>query len=117
MASKIKISVIKTIEPSIIFENNVPKAPNGEQYEKCWRYNKGDTFIGNNDTEMPEGFCSWAWRDIYKDICILAFGGNFKNWMEDGKMICCCTDGIRPVSFLLERIPNLEENANDINSS
>ena len=108
---------LNLIEPSIIFEGEIPIAPSGKQYEKCWRYTKGDTYTVNEDTEMPEGFCSWAWRDIYKDISILAFGGNFKNWMEDGKMICCCTDGVRPVSFLLERISNIKENEDDKNSN
>jgi len=103
IASKIKITVIKTIEPSIIFEGNVSIAPSGKQYEKCLRYTKGDTYVVNDRTEIPEGFSSWAWRDIYKDTSVLAFG-NFKNWMEDGKMISCCTDGIRPVIFELRRI-------------
>jgi uncharacterized repeat protein (TIGR04076 family) len=53
---------------------------------------------------MPEGFCNWAWRDVYKDVAVLAYGGNFYPWVEKGTAITCCTDGIRPVSFIMERL-------------
>ena len=52
---------------------------------------------------MPEGFCGWAWRDVYKNVSVLAFGGDFP-WMEKGVAITCCTDGVRPVSFHMERL-------------
>ncbi len=58
----------------------------------------------------PEGFCGWAWDDIFKTVVALSRGGNFsegmfKGWMKDpGCMITCCSDGIRPVIFKVERI-------------
>ena len=55
------------------------------------------------DGNKPEGFCVWAWNDLFKSLSVLHFGGNLP-WAEEGKMIACCTDGIRPVSFKLERI-------------
>ncbi|MHA1187160.1 MAG: TIGR04076 family protein [Candidatus Heimdallarchaeota archaeon] len=52
---------------------------------------------------MPEGFCMWAWRDLYKDLSVLFFGGNF--WRkEKGTIHSSCTDGRKPVVFKLERI-------------
>ncbi len=52
---------------------------------------------------MPEGFCTWAWNDIYKVVLTLRFNGDFPWYEERGVMICCCTDGLRPVIFRVER--------------
>jgi uncharacterized repeat protein (TIGR04076 family) len=58
----------------------------------------------------PEGFCDWAWRDIHPFVAVLITGGNFargmfEGWMKDDRtMIACCTDGVRPVVFRIERI-------------
>jgi uncharacterized repeat protein (TIGR04076 family) len=37
-------------------------------------------------------------------MSVLRFGGDFTPWVEEGNAITCCTDGIRPVSFILERL-------------
>jgi uncharacterized repeat protein (TIGR04076 family) len=88
--SRVKIKVLKRVDPSVIFDGDVPTAPSGNKYTVC-------------DAYKDEGFCGWAWRDIYKDLSVLAFGGDFP-WVEKGTMVTCCTDGIRPVSFLMERL-------------
>ena len=46
---------------------------------------------------MPEGFCGWAWADIQKTVYGMARGGR-------KQFVTCCTDGYRPVVFLLEQI-------------
>jgi uncharacterized repeat protein (TIGR04076 family) len=53
---------------------------------------------------MPDGFCGWAWRDLYKDLSVMVMGGNFDPWVEKGLIYTSCSDGIRPVSFKLERL-------------
>jgi uncharacterized repeat protein (TIGR04076 family) len=53
---------------------------------------------------MPEGFCSWAWSDIQRDVVHLAMGGDFPWIKKKGFMISCCTDGLRPFVFKLERL-------------
>jgi uncharacterized repeat protein (TIGR04076 family) len=50
-------------------------------------------------------FCSWAWADIQRDVVHLALGGDFPWIKEKGIGISCCTDGLRPVIFKLERLP------------
>ena len=45
----------------------------------------------------PEGFCDWAWADIRVFIHDVTAG------MMD-RTVACCTDGYRPVFFLLERV-------------
>jgi len=103
--SRIKITVIKRVDPEVIFDGNIPNMPDSDKkYEKCTAFEEGQEYIVELDGKAPEGFCSWAWRDVYKDVSVLKQGGDYYPWVEKGKAITCCTDGIRPVSFLLERI-------------
>jgi uncharacterized repeat protein (TIGR04076 family) len=102
--AKVKITVLKRVDPSIIFDDNIPKNPaTDKKFGICTAFKEGQEFILDEKGTKPEGFCIWAWNDLFKDISILHFGGNFP-WMKEGEMITCCTDGIRPVSFKLERI-------------
>lgn len=102
--TRVKLTVIKRIEPKLIFGDQVPVNPmTGKKYEICQKFKEGQEFTVDNCGEMPLGFCSWAWRDIYKDLSILQYGGDFP-WTKDGEMITCCSDGIRPVSFRMNRI-------------
>ncbi|MGE5682669.1 MAG: TIGR04076 family protein [Bacillota bacterium] len=76
----------------------------------CEIFKEGQEFIFRSFEGKPEGFCEWAWNDIYKTVVTLNRGGNFstdifEGWMKnDRTMITCCTDGIRPVIFHVERI-------------
>ena len=102
--SKVKITVLKRVDPSVIFDGKVPNVPGTDRkYSICTAFQEGQEFIVENG-ERPDGFCSWAWRDVYKDMSVLRFGGDFDPWVEKGVAITCCTDGIRPVSFKMERI-------------
>jgi len=103
--SKVKISVLKRVDPSVIFDGDVPNRPGtNEKYTICKSFEDGQEFVIGLNGAKPEGFCGWAWRDIYKDLSVLRFGGDFDPWVEKGMQITCCTDGIRPVSFKLERL-------------
>lgn len=53
---------------------------------------------------MPNEFCGGAWDDIYKAIQVLRFHGNFQWFDEAGVSVSCCTDGLRPVVFKIERV-------------
>jgi len=78
-----------------------------EGAEPCPLFTEGQEFIYDHygEGEKPENFCEHAWHDIYGIVFTLAFKGNFTGWMkEDGTAVTCCTDGIRPVVFLVERI-------------
>ena len=72
------------------------------QWEPCQRFAEGQEFVSSG-MSMPEGFCSWAWCDVYKCVMTLALGGNFLG-VPPGVFVTCCTDGYRPVFFKLERI-------------
>ena len=73
----------------------------------CTRFEEGQEFIIDalkDDPLMPKGFCPGAWHDIYPWMLALWYGANFYWIAEPGTMIACCTDGLRPVAFRLERM-------------
>ncbi len=106
MRSKVKITVLKRVPPSAIFDQ-VPTIPGTDRkFEACNAFKEGQEFVVEMNGNRPDGFCVWAWNDLFKDMSILHFGGNFP-WADEGTMITCCTDGIRPVSFKLERIKEM----------
>ena len=68
----------------------------------CERLKEGQAFVSKG-ANMPEGFCSWAWADIQKYVLTVARGGNLLG-SKPGTFVSCCTDGYRPVIFLIERM-------------
>ena len=97
----------------------------------CPCYNIGDEFVFERDDEndhfwhgglntlvktsadpdsvaggpkMPH--CSEAWDAISRYIYTGLQGGSImKGWMKrENEMICCCSDGTRPVIFKIERV-------------
>ncbi len=74
----------------------------------CPCLREGQQFVAG--FEKPEGFCDWAWNDLLRFVTALLTGGSFsrgtfEGWMkEEGTMIACCTDGLRPVVSKLERV-------------
>jgi len=63
----------------------------------CGRLKAGQEFISTSRWDPPEGLCVWAWRDILPIIQSYHEG-------RDHPSVSCCTDGLRPVTFKLERI-------------
>lgn len=101
-----KITVVKkTINPDLA------KAYCQNEVNTCPVFEEGQEFV--TGLQKPQNFCDWAWNDILRCVAVLLTGGNFSKdifdgWMKDDKtMITCCTDGIRPVVFKVEKI--LEE--------
>jgi uncharacterized repeat protein (TIGR04076 family) len=100
---QVKITVLKkTLNPELAEQYCI------DSVTSCPCFEAGQVFTCG--LAKPEGFCDWAWRDIHPMVAVLLTGGNFshgifKGWMKnDGTMIGCCTDGIRPVIFGIERI-------------
>jgi uncharacterized repeat protein (TIGR04076 family) len=100
--SKVKITVLKRLSPSEVFEKEpvTPASPLGA----CELFHDGQEFIIGEDGKMPNGFCTSAWHTIFSSVRILSFGGNLPWFKERGVAINCCSDGLRPVVFKLERI-------------
>lgn len=77
----------------------------GRQVGACPLLEVGDEFIFEGSAKMPDGFCPWAWIDIYRSVSAVSSGSSFKPWnKENGQTIVCCTDGIRPVVFDVKAI-------------
>jgi len=97
---KVKITVLKRFHPSEVFE----KSPaTSHAVEACGLFRDSQEFIVE-DLRMPEGFCTSAWVSMYSNIRLLSFGGDLPWIKEKGVAVNCCTDGLRPVIFKLERI-------------
>jgi uncharacterized repeat protein (TIGR04076 family) len=70
----------------------------------CPHFKIGDEFIVENHNQLPYGFCSWAWADIQKDVMTIMFNGSFP-WIKTKDLtITCCTDGLMPVIFKVEKV-------------
>ena len=82
----------------------------GREAGPCALLNVGDSFVFEGGAQMPEGFCPWAWIDIYHSVTSVAAGGTYKPWnRKDGQTIVCFTDGIRPVVFRVETFGENDE--------
>ncbi len=92
----VRITVMKRLLLQDMVEGNTT-----HPWKACDKLVEGQEFV--SDTNMPEGFCSWAWVDIQKYVITLARGGNFLG-SKPGRTVVCCSDGYRPVVFKLERI-------------
>ncbi|MBW1696557.1 MAG: TIGR04076 family protein [Deltaproteobacteria bacterium] len=97
----VKITVVKKLNNKELFGDNPPLEFTGAAL--CDRFEEGQEFICK-EGQYPEGFCSWAFADIQRDIVHLRFGGDFPWIKEKGAILSSCTDGARPVIFKLERI-------------
>ncbi len=99
--NKAKITVLKRQDPKDIFDTYPVN-------EKTWMvpcgvYEDGQEFILER-FRMPEGFCPSAWQSIYGQVQTIINGGDFPYFDEKGVAVTCCTDGMRPVIFKVERI-------------
>jgi uncharacterized repeat protein (TIGR04076 family) len=99
LVKDVKITVVAMLKPGKIFDELAADTVTPE----CTRYKIGGEYLSKG-MAMPEGFCSWAWADIQRDVAHLAMDGDFPWIKEPGKMVSCCTDGLRPVVFKLERV-------------
>jgi len=73
--------------------------------QPCGRLEDGQQFVSRLG-EQPDGFCSWAWADIQRDVTMMRLGGA-RDWLKrPGTWLSSCTDGMKPVIFLLERLVN-----------
>ena len=75
-----------------------------ENCKGCPKFEIGEEYIVENHNQVPLGFCSWAWADIQKDVLTIMFDGNFPWINRKGLAITCCTDGLMPVIFKVEKI-------------
>jgi len=102
--NKVRITVLKTSfnkEYVDLYVENERK----KTLSTCEVFKEGQEFITDAVAGIPQGFCPWAWDDIYKVLVAYYANGSFDMWTEGGNTtIACCTDGTRPVFFKIEKI-------------
>jgi len=97
----VRITVVKRLSVKDVFGSS-PPIISPETGQVCPRLNEGDTFVSQKGM-CPQGFCGWAFADIQRDISHIRFGGSYPWMKEEGVAYSCCTDGLRPVIFRVER--------------
>jgi uncharacterized repeat protein (TIGR04076 family) len=90
--AKCKITVIK----KEIFQD-LYKKYEGREGSICSVFEVGQEFTVTSPYNPPKDFCAWAWADIRPSIHSVFFGGRKSS-------VVCCTDGLRPVVFNVERV-------------
>lgn len=98
-----RITVLKTeYHPDLSKEYRLPELHHGP----CSKFSVGDSFVVEHLNERPAGFdCGWAWDDLEKIIVPMMLGAKFSPWMiDENTFIACCSDGIKPVVFKIERL-------------
>jgi uncharacterized repeat protein (TIGR04076 family) len=102
MMKKVKITVLRKLFYRDLAETYLTE---GTKVGACPILNEGEEYIFTGQAIMPQGFCQWAWIDIYKSVNALSAGATFTPWNnKDSMQIYCCTDGIRPVIFKIEAL-------------
>jgi uncharacterized repeat protein (TIGR04076 family) len=100
---KVKIKVLKIFSPEEVFEN--PPVEHVEPWGPCPMFEEGQEIIVNEAGGMPEGFCASAWVTLWDKVRTLSMGGIFPYFKDrEDTIISCCSDGLRPVVFQLERM-------------
>ena len=101
---KVKITVVKKVNAKDLYGDSPPAAFDEKRVTpECDRFTLGQEFVVDNHNCPPE-FCNWAFADIQRDLVHILYGGYYPWMKEKGVAISCCTDGLRPVIFKLERI-------------
>ena len=99
----LKITVLKTLSTGDVFGEEKAVELGCEPDNVCPRLKEGAVF-SVKDGDIPDKFCNWMWHDIYPEIITLRMGGNFYWAKDEGTIIACCSDGLRPVVVKIERI-------------
>jgi uncharacterized repeat protein (TIGR04076 family) len=98
---KVKITVLQCAAYPELAEKYLAAA---DSFGPCDMFQVGQQFIADGFLACPAGFCAEAWQNIWPSCLAISRGGTFAPYTkEENQWVCCCTDGLRPVTFLLER--------------
>ncbi len=97
--AKFRITVLK-----VTFQRELAESYCHDWLGPCPVFTEGQEFLLDDPWQMPAGFCSTAWGDIFKNVQTICLGGNFPSSQKPGVNVSCCVDGIRPVIFMIERV-------------
>ena len=104
---QVRITVIKKgFNEELITAHMQPDK--AESFKPCG-HEVGESFAVGQPVACPEGMCPWAWHDIESFVRIAAFGGKADDYVPEGAWIRSCTDAMRPVTFLIEPVDEVNE--------
>jgi len=104
-----RVTVVKRAWHEEITEAYLDKTFSPAGLAPCQEFEDGQVFLvkGTPGPQKPEGFpCGWAWADLQRALTTILLGGDAPWINRPGSIVACCSDGLRPVSFLIERIEN-----------
>ena len=109
---RVRITVVRVACYHDLAERYAQFRPGGEEGRlvPCNFFQEGMAFEVKLDPVKnckPEGFCDWAWADIWKDVLLVADRAGFAPGDDPGGLkphFTCCTDGLRPVTFMIEAV-------------
>ena len=99
MAKQIKITVLK----KDLYKELVNEFAADKALAQCPKFEDGQEFVLDKPN-IPEDFCPWAWADLQRDVVAVFHGASYPWIDQKNAIISCCTDGLRPVVFKIERI-------------
>jgi uncharacterized repeat protein (TIGR04076 family) len=95
----VRITVVKRPLHADLISEYLPQF--AEQAIPCEKFETGESFlIDRFPPEKPAGFCDWAWVDIQRNVTAALLGAK----LTPGCEFTCCSDGLRPVTFRIERL-------------
>ncbi len=100
--SKLRITVLKKMH----FPDLQADYAKDRTFGICTAFEEGQVF--ETAESKPDGFCSWAWADIQRDVTLVRSRAELPCIGKKNTMISCCTDGFRPVVFRIDRVDGEE---------
>jgi uncharacterized repeat protein (TIGR04076 family) len=71
---------------------------------QCEMFMEGQEFIADGFLKCPDGMCAEAWQTLWPSALAISRGGTFAPYAKrEHEWAVCCPDGLRPVTFKLER--------------
>jgi uncharacterized repeat protein (TIGR04076 family) len=105
MLWNLKVTVIKrTCNEDLCREYGAEEFLKAGGSKPCGAFRDGQEFLVNASLDKPTGFCSSAWADIRHELFAIVHGGDRPYIAPKGTAIACCTDGMKPVVFKIERV-------------
>ena len=93
MPNKCRITVLrKTLQKDLVEKYF------GHPVDYCQQFEVGQEFYATT-TQLPQGFCAWAFDDIAKDLALVAYDPTGKT-----TKVTCCTSGLHNVYFYIEAV-------------
>ena len=101
MMRDVRITVVKRWVNEELIREYATDGNKESRIAPCSLFSDDQVFVSTG-LSKPDGFCSWAWADIQRDVVWVSLGGVQQNHTVPGTALSCCTDGLNPVFFRLE---------------